>query len=190
MREKLDNEIFVPANCIALSSTFKKKITHRTQNGFVGGRHVLNNLGDIDACSRIFFMMYVDCHISNPKNISRAAAFDFEATFPSVIHEWIWMVLLHCKMPLHFITLFRSVYKKARAIYIHKGTTNTLITFSSGVLQGCPASACFSTNALDSFLTSFDNVLRANKAGIVRACSDDIGIALRRLKNLQLIYPI
>ena len=58
------------------------------------------------------------------------------------------------------------------------------------MLQGCPASAFLFNNALDPFLTNFDNVLRAHKAGIVRACADDIGISLRRLKHLQLIYPI
>ncbi len=135
-------------------------------------------------------MMYVDCHSSNPSNIPIAGAFDFEAAFPSVIHEWIWMVLQHRKMPLHFIRLFRSVHKNARAIYTQKGNTNTLINLFSGVLQGCPASAFLFNNAPDPFLTNFDNVLRANKAGIVRACADDIGISLRRLKYLQLTYPI
>ena len=36
---------------------------------------------------------------------------------------------------------------------------------------------------------SFDKILRANDAGIVRACADDIGISIRKLKHLHLIYP-
>ena len=60
----------------------------------------------------------------------------------------------------------------------------------SGVLQGCPASAFLFNNALDPFLTNFGNVLRAHKAGIVRACADDIGIAVRKLGHLGMIYPI
>ena len=60
----------------------------------------------------------------------------------------------------------------------------------SGVLQGCPASAFLFNNAIDPFLTNFDNILREHNAGIVRACADDIGITLKRLKRLQLIHPI
>ncbi len=45
-------------------------------------------------------------------------------------------------------------------------------------------------NATDPFLTSFDNILRSKNAGIVRACADDIGITLSRLKHLLLIYVI
>ena len=36
---------------------------------------------------------------------------------------------------------------------------------------------------------SFDKILRDNDAGIVRACADDIGISIRKLKHLHLIYP-
>ena len=114
----------------------------------------------------------------------------FEAAFPSVIHEWIWLLLHHRKMPPDYIRVFQSLYKHAIATFEHNGDIHVLIRFLSGVLQGCPASAFLFNNALDQFLTNFRNDLRANKAGIVRACADDIGISLRRLKHLQLIYPI
>ena len=130
----------VAARAVNENNTFKK-ITHRTQNGFTGGRHFLNNLVVIDTCSRIYSMMHSVCTNSDLKNIPIAGAFDFEAAFPSVIHAWIWMVLHHRKMPLRFIRLFQSTYKNARAIYTHKGKSHTLINFLSGVLQGCPASA-------------------------------------------------
>ncbi len=51
-----DNKIIVSADCAALSNTFKK-ITHRTQNGFTGGRNFLNNIVAIETCSRIYSMM-------------------------------------------------------------------------------------------------------------------------------------
>ena len=71
-----------------------------------------------------------------------------------------------------------------------RAKNHTMINFLSGVLQGCPASAFLFNNALDPFLTNFDKILRANDAGIVRACADDIGISIRKLKHLHLIYPI
>ena len=70
---------------------------------------------------------------------------------------------------------------------MHKGKSHTLINFLSGVLQGCPASAFLFNNALGPFLTSFDNILCANDAGIVRACADDIGISIKKLRHLHLI---
>ena len=101
-------------------------------------------------------MMYSECLNSNPKNIPIAGAFDFEAAFPSVIHAWIWMVLHHRKMPLHFISLFRSIYKNARAIYTRKGNNKHSNYFFSSVLRCCPASAFVFSNALDPFLTNSD----------------------------------
>ena len=71
-----------------------------------------------------------------------------------------------------------------------KGFFNTLINFLSGVLQGCPASAFLFNNTLDPFSTRFHNTLRSKKVGIVRACADDIGISLIRLKHLTLVAPV
>ena len=65
-----------------------------------------------------------------------------------------------------------------------------LIRFLSGVLQGCPASGLSFNNAIDPFLASFDKALRSRHAGIVRACADDIGIVLKQLKHLRMIFPI
>ena len=57
-------------------------------------------------------------------------------------------------------------------------------------MQGCPASAFLFNNAIGTFLASFDKALRSRNAGIVRACADDIGIVLKQLKHLKIIYPI
>ena len=116
-------------------------------------------------------------------NLTIYVAFDFEAAFPSVIHLWIWVVLHRRKMPGRFINLFQAIHKDAKAEYSHNGITYTLGNFLSGVLQGCPASAFL-------FLTRFHNTLRSNNAGIVRACADDIGISIVRLKHLLLIAPV
>ncbi len=134
--------------------------------------------------------MYKRKHNSNPNNIPIAGAFDFEAAFPSVIHDWIWLVLHHRKMPPDYIRVFQSLYKHAIATFEHNGDIHVLIRLLSGVLQGCPASAFLFNNAIDPFLASFDKALRSRHAGIVRACADDIGIVLKQLKHLKLVQPI
>ena len=58
------------------------------------------------------------------------------------------------------------------------------------MLQGCPASAFLFNLAPDPFLVRFETALASKQAGILRACADDIGAALRALKYLLLLKPI
>ena len=74
--------------------------------------------------------------------------------------------------------------------FVRNGVTYMFVNFLSGVLQGCPASAFLFNNALDPFPLEFHNALRSKNAGIVRACADDIGISLIRLKHVELIAPV
>jgi len=122
--------------------------------------------------------------------IPRLGAFDFSAALPSVIHGWIWAVSRHRKIPQHFLNLFKALYHMAAASVSHLGVTYIIILFLSGVLQGCPGSAFLFNNALDPFLYFMERELSVRRAGIGRACADDIGVTLRRLGHLALLYPI
>ena len=72
-------------------------------------------------------MKYELCSNNNPSNTFIAGAFDFEAAFPSVIHDWIWLVLRHRKMLPDYIRLFQSVYKQAMATFAHNGVIIILL---------------------------------------------------------------
>ena len=167
-------------------------ITHTTQNGFVTGRNFLNNIMDLDSAGRIYSMIFQSlCSApSNPSNIPILGAFDFETAFPSVIHAWIWLVLTVRKLPPDYIRLFKGIYHNASAVFHHGSQKITIIKFLSGVLQGCPGSAFLFNNALDPFLILFHATLREGNRGIIRACADDIGTVLARLKHLGLLVPI
>ena len=65
-----------------------------------------------------------------------------------------------------------------------------IILYLSGVLQGCPGSAFLFNNSLDPFLFLMFTRLREGNKGIVRACADDIGACLARLKHLNVMAPI
>ena len=117
-------------------------------------------------------------------------AFDFAAAFPSVIHRWIWTVLRHRKIPQHFLNMFTALYHMAAASFSHLGVVYCVVQFLSGVLQGCPGSAFLFNNALDPFLYLMERELSKRKAGISRACADDIGVTLRRLSHLKVLHPI
>jgi len=185
-----DNKIIVATNVKALEPQYKQ-MTHRCQNGFVAGRSFLNNLLDIDSASRIYSMCYhSECSNRNPSNIPVIATYDYEAAFPSVKQKWIWKVLKHRRLPDEYIKLFQGIYHMARGVVRHNNVHITILLYLSGVLQGCPGSAFLFNNSHDPFLALMDRKLREGNKGIVRACADDIGACLSRLKHLNVLAPI
>ena len=187
-----DNKIIVLANVLALERQYCR-ITHKAQNGFVPGRNFLNNLVDVDAAARIYSMKHMGAGplcARSPRNIPVLSSNDFGAAFPSVLHQWMWLVLEHRKLPSRFIRFFQAIYKNAAAVTIHNGDVVILIRFLSGVLQGCPASAMLFNLALDPSLAAFERCLEFGKKGIVRVCAGDVCFALQRLAHLPLLFPI
>ncbi len=53
----------------------------------------------LTAHAEIYYMLFEHFKSTLPEDIPIAVAFDFEAAFPSVVHNWIWLVLQHRKMP-------------------------------------------------------------------------------------------
>ncbi len=88
-----------------------------------------------------------------------------------------------------FLKMF-DIYTNAQAVLTHNGVKYIVIQFWSGVLQGCPGSAFLFNNALDPFFRLLVDFTVAKKAGLVRACADDIGAALRAAKYLKGFAPI
>ena len=113
-------------------------------------------------------MIFESCcaNPNKPSNFPIIGAFDYEATFPSVIHCWIWLVLKHRKLPAHYIMLFQGIYTGASAVYNHGGVKYTILKFLSGVLQGCPASAFLFNNSLDPFLVKTHSIIREKTGGL------------------------
>eukprot|EP00959_Pyramimonas_sp_CCMP1952_P430682 9019779-Pyramimonas_sp.AAC.1 len=71
------------------------------------------------------------------------------------------------------------------------GTDLTLLFWiSSGIIQGCPSSGCIFALAADPFMSNFDASICRKDRGVVRACADDVGAALRRLEHLRVMHRI
>ncbi len=84
-----------------------------------------------------------------------------------------------------------GIYSGAGAyMYDERGNLTWCFDFLSGVLQGCPASAFLFNLALDPFLPKFQSIFTEHGRGLMRACADDLGTALRALKQLTLLFPI
>lgn len=171
--------------------------THRAQRGFVPQRHFLQNVIDLDSASRTFALQ----NRGNRKLsqwFSILALFDFLAAFPSMLHHWIFSVLDHRGFPQYFINFVRSLYFCNAAYASVSGGLQFLYWIFSGVLQGCPASAFLFDCALDPFLEAFGEIFDKNtgipqhpaRIGIIRACADDIGMALLSFRALSYIKPV
>ena len=62
--------------------------------------------------------------------------------------------------------------------------------YLSGVIQGCPGSAFLFDVSLDPFLAAFEKILECAGRGILRACADDIGVAVKSLSAFKHMFPI
>ena len=190
-----DHKIIVAVNVSCLGEKYEENI-HDAQSGFVAGRNFLNNIVDLDSMGRILSMHFLNqkyhqLSIAQQAELSPILPlYDMETAFPSVIHAWIFLVLRHRKVPKEYCTLFQACYINAHAAREYNGVRTIFLRFLSGVLQGCPGSAFLFNNSIDPFIRNISNTLRTRKAGILRACADDLGAALRALRHLEVLAPI
>ena len=77
---------------------------------------------------------------------------DFASAFPSIIHEWVLLVIRFYRLPEGAINLISGMYY-VNLTYMAVGSTIEFIFASlSGVLQGCPMSGMLFNICLDSHL--------------------------------------
>eukprot|EP00959_Pyramimonas_sp_CCMP1952_P309946 6486021-Pyramimonas_sp.AAC.1 len=65
-----------------------------------------------------------------------------------------------------------------------------LSCITSGIIQGCPASGTLFALGADPFLKMFRQKLETPNLGLVRACADDIGAILFRLRDTGILREI
>ncbi len=154
------------------------------------------NVLDPDSASRILALMNRKHNVNSLPAI--LALFDFVAALPSVFQEFIILVLEMRKFQIGFIDFVKSLYSRNYGIFRQSGVECFLFWITSGVLQGCPASAFLFDVVLDPILEAFEEALGSgvegalNPAsyGIMRACADDIGAALLSLKGLRYLHQL
>lgn len=115
--------------------------------------------------------------------------FDFAAAFPSVLHSWLHGALRASGFPEGFRNVVSAMYWDCLAMGLGASGFRPLFRITSGVLQGCPLSGALFVVCLNPFLEGMERAMAANRAGVVRACADDIGAALRCVSSLSLLSP-
>ena len=177
MREALETrpltckntDIKTIARCTASSvSSACKNTIHSSQKGFVAGRQLLQNVVDIDTSARI---QAIKCHNNRKqydfnahihpdfaKDLAIIALFDFFAAFPSVAHQWLFLVLITIEAPDWIYNIVNDLYTDVHAYAEVNGSLVFLFSIFGGVVQGCPMSSIIFNWCIDPLLWAFANL--------------------------------
>ena len=150
----------------------------------------------MDTAARIYALKAEDSNASSHNGlgdieflISVSAMFDFATAFPSVAHDWLFLVLRACSAPSWFINFIECLYFVNHTFQMSSYGKQFLFNICCGVLQGCPASATLFILCVDPFLHHFELSLVPKDKGMIRACADDIGAALSDFRVLKKNVP-
>ena len=145
---------------------------------FIKGRNMLNN-----AVAVVSFAMFASFSASRG-DYPVAIFFDLLAAFPSVAHDFLFLVLTFLGADSRFLNFVTAMYSGVRAVVPFEGAWRVLFWVFGGVLLGDPLSGSLFVCVMEPFLVAFDKVLGSSKKGVVAACADDLGSVLLRLSHL------
>ena len=142
------------------------------QRGFVKGRHMYDNVFDIESEALAAY--------AEEKEASGVVAFDIAAAFPSLSHEFLFEALVKYKVPKDIIVLLKALSTDHVVQLKFKGDVHPGFAVLSSIKQGGPASGSLFALALDAYIRMF--FLRLPSAvALFRAYADDLVAMLRRL---------
>ena len=145
---------------------------HPRQRGFVGGRSLTDNIIEIEG----YAQSYVIAEATDPAIL----LFDIKAAFPSLAHQWLFVMLGRMRVPRFITNAIKALYRDGFAEIVLAGSRWDRFPVRSGIRQGCPASGTLFALAIDPcfryILTKF-----GPKRGVVTAYADDIAAAVREL---------
>ena len=149
-----------------------KVTVHPRQRGFVQGRSLIDNVLEVEG----FGQSYTIAEADNPAII----LFDIMAAFPSLSHQWLFVVLRKMKVPLRVINALKALYEDGFATITLGGRRWRRVPILSGIRQGCPASGTLFALAIDPCLRFLISKIGPER-GIINAYADDIAAVIRDL---------
>jgi exonuclease III len=152
---------------------------HPRQRGFVNGRSLLDNVLEVEGFAQSFAIAEAD----DPAII----LFDIMAAFPSLSHQWLFVVLVKMGIPLATISAFKALYRDCFATIMLMGKRRRRFAIKSGIRQGCPASGTLFALAMDPCIRYLISRIGPD-LGLVNAYADDIAAVIRNLyDSLKLV---
>eukprot|EP00959_Pyramimonas_sp_CCMP1952_P261539 5468440-Pyramimonas_sp.AAC.1 len=77
------------------------------------------------------------------------------------------------------------IYSSIEGAALHEGHLEHVFWIQSGIIQGCPLSGALCALGTAAFLVDLAEKAEGPQLGLVRACEDDIGGALRSAQALS-----
>ena len=152
---------------------FASKICSSSQRGFLPGRHLLENVIDIDIEARRLL-------ISDKKGA--VILVDLTAAFPSLSQDFLFSVLEKQGVPGSIRGAIRQFYNNnVHEIEVDRESSPSF-TVTSGVRQGCPMSPVLFALALDPFLDYLKGHIP--KDSLIKAYADDMAVSITEVSHL------
>ena len=148
-----------------------EKVVSPNQRGFVKGRRVEECVLELESGAV--------CASTVGAKLA-AVLFDFKVAFPSLAHQWIYLVLERVEVPMKWIKLIKKLYKGCLCSILFAGAVCIVILIESGIKQGCPASGSLfdlAANPLIRFML-VESTLRWSR---ILAYANDLALACWRL---------
>ena len=118
-----------------------EKVVSPNQRGFVKGRRVEECVLELESGAV--------CASTVGAKLAAAVLFDFKVAFPSLAHQWIYLVLERVEVPMKWIKLIKNLYTGCLCSILFVGAVCIVILIGSGIKQGCPASGSLFALAAD-----------------------------------------
>ena len=172
-----DSKYFALAINLPLAEVAKISV-HPRQRGFVQGRSLVDNLIEVEGYAQSF----ATASAENPAIV----LFDIRAAFPSLAHQWFFVVMRKMGIPRFIIDALKRLYQDGVAIISLLGRRWNRIPVKSGIRQGCPASGSLFVLAMDPCFRYLMHKVGLHN-GILTAFADDIAGVV---KDLLAAVPI
>ena len=118
------------------------KVTPAEQRGFCHGRQLALNIVDLDAYMRVFNDLARGLDFANRiAEIPAVALYDYSNAFPTLAHEWIFLVLRALGIPGPIRRVIYSLYSNITAFSSGADDDSFLFHVLGGVRTGCPLSS-------------------------------------------------
>ena len=154
------------------------KNANKSQKGFISGRDFTENVIHLDLLARAFTYGFQRADF---RDLFRAILvfLDIKAAFPSLSWTYLWAILKALGVPVGYRSFFQALYVGVTAFVRFRRVIISFGEISTGVNQGCPASAFLFALAINPVLDMMTRVIETPGYGQVCACADDIGFCIR-----------
>ena len=119
-------------------------------------------------------------------NIPCTALYDFCNAFPTMLHEWLFLVLRALEVPESFRWVVWWLYTSITAFSSGAGDGSFLFNALAGVKTGCPLSSIAFLLGINPIVDLFLFLSDGPKLSATRVCADDFGSALKRLHWIEI----